>query len=448
MYRFKLILAILCLIASQWLNAQDSRFYLQGDATSNKIEFQLINNLIVIPVIVNDVELSFIFDSGVTKPILFNILDGFDVLNGDTKETIYLKGLGDGEVVEAVKSKNNILKIGEAVKFNQTIFAVYNTGLDYSPKLGIPIHGIIGYDLFKDFVVEINYSKKYIKLTKHGSYNEKLCKKCEKHPLQFYNNKPYLNVQVTIAHKNIPINVLIDTGASDALWLFEDESKDIVSTNKYFEDFLGYGLNGSLYGKRSKVASLSIGSFELNESLVAFPEGSSIETLRRIKDRNGTIGAEILRRFNLTFDYKNSLVIFKKNATFNKDFSYNKSGIDLEHHGFRVVKDYYYTLDNGRLHFNTDVTEYLTNRPTSENYRLDVKPAFQVVKLRDNSPAKNAGVELGDIILEINGKDVKDFTLQEVIDIFSEKDGKKIKLLVERQNKIFEYAFKLKDMLK
>lgn len=442
------ILIFLCLVMSFITYSQKSNFNLPIGDTSSKIDFQLINNLIIIPVQVNDVELSFILDSGVNKPILFNILEGFEVLNDQTKESIFLKGLGDGEVVEAVKSDRNILKIGDAVKFDQTIFAVFNTGLDYSPKLGMPIHGIIGYDVFKDFVVEVNYSKKFLKLTKHGAYNEKICKKCEKHNLSFFNNKPYLNAKVTINKKIIPINVLIDTGASDPLWLFEDESKDIVATDKYFEDFLGYGLSGSLFGKRSKVDNLTLGSFEFENSLVAYPVGSSIETLKRIKDRNGTVGAEILKRFNLVFNYKESSVILKKNSFYNSRFKYNKSGIDIEHRGFRIVKDYHYSLNDGRLTFSTDVTEYITNRTSSENYRLDVKPAFEVVKLRENSPAKLAGIELGDIIIEINGKDVKDYTLQHIIEIFSDKEGKKIKLLLDRKGKVYEYKFELRDLLK
>ena len=449
MNRWASILGFFIMTLSHLGYSQGNRFALPNDTNSDKIQFELINNLIIIPVEVNNVELSFILDSGVTKPILFNILDGFNVIDDDTKETIFLKGLGEGEVVQAVKSKSNIVKIGEAVKFNQTIYAVYNTGLDYSPKLGIPIHGIIGFDLFKDFIVEVNYSKKYLKLINHANYKEKLCKKCEKHTLRFFNNKPYMNAEVTIEDKNIPINVLIDTGASDALWLFEDETKDIVSTDNYFDDFLGYGLSGSLYGKRSRVQNLAVGSFDFNESLVVFPVGTSVELLKRIKNRNGTIGAEILKRFNITFNYKEENIILRKNNYFKKDFTHNKSGIDIEHHGFRVVKERYYTLNNGRLIFNTgDDAESITDRPSPENYRLNVKPAFQIVKLRENSPAKIAGLSLGDILLEINNKDVKDYSLQDIMEIFSGNDGKKIKLLVERQNKIFEYRFKLKDMLK
>ena len=37
--------------------------------------FKLINNLIIIPVEVNGVTLSFLLDTGVSKPIIFNFLN-------------------------------------------------------------------------------------------------------------------------------------------------------------------------------------------------------------------------------------------------------------------------------------------------------------------------------------------------------------------------------------
>jgi len=220
-----------------------------------------------------------------------------------------------------------------------------------------------------------------------------------------------------------------------------------VSSDTYIDDFLGYGLSGSLYGKRSRVETLSIEQFDLDKSLVAFPEGSSIETLKRNSDRNGTIGGEVLRRFNLVFDYRNETLILKKNKNFKSDFVYNKSGIDLEQRGIRVVKDYYYNLDNGRLTFAKDVTEFVTTNDSKQGYRLDVKPAFQIMKLRDNSPAKKAGLELGDIVLKINNRDVKDYSLQEVIEKLNGKSGKKMKVLIDRNGRLYEYQFKLIDLI-
>ena len=429
------------------MEAQTDGFRLENNSSSDKIQFQLINNLIIIPVEINNVELSFILDTGVSKPILFNVHDEDQVLNDKNVSPIHLKGLGEGQIVEAVKSRKNKIKIGDATNFNQTIYAAYNTGLDYSPKLGIPIHGIIGYDLFKNFVVEINYQSKYIKLIALDNYKEKLCKKCERVDVTFRHGKPHIMAAVTIDDQRIPINVLLDTGASDALWLFEDASQDIVSSERYIDDFLGYGLSGSLYGKRSRIKMLSIHQFELNKSLVAFPEGSSIETLKRNNDRNGTIGGEVLRRFNLIFNYRDKSLILKKNNNFKSDFVYNKSGIDLEQRGIRIVKDYYYNLDNGRLTFAQDVTELVSTKMTDQDYRFHVKPAFQIMKLRNNSPAKKAGLELGDIIIKINNKDVKDYTLQEVIEQLNGKSGKKMKVLVERAGRLYEYQFRLKDLI-
>ncbi|WP_417213240.1 PDZ domain-containing protein [Bizionia sp.] len=449
MKRTKFIFVVLTLLVGFNLQSQEQAFQFIDGKTSDKIHFQLINNLIVIPIVVNNMTLSFILDSGVTKPILFDNLNGLEVLNSENKESFFLKGLGDGLVVEAVKSTQNKIEIGKAVKHHQTIFAIYNGSMDYTPKLGVPIHGIIGYDVFKDFVVDINYRSKYIKLSKPKRQDGDLCRKCEKIPLKFHNSKPYIIAEVTIENKQIPVKMLLDTGASDALWLFEDASKDIVSTDNYFQDFLGYGLSGGLYGKRSKVEALTINSFILNESLVAFPTGESIETLKKIKDRNGTIGAEVLKRFHLTFNYKESYLILKKNANFNKAFSYNKSGIDIEHHGVRLIKNYNYKLENGRLVYEQTpaAANYITNVNPQNDFRLVTVPAFEIVNIRPNSPAQLIGLQLGDVILEVNGSDVEKYTLQEVIQLFKGPDGKKITMRVERQGKPFLYEFYLKDLL-
>ncbi|EGV44200.1 PDZ domain-containing protein [Bizionia argentinensis JUB59] len=449
MKRSKFIVIVLALLVSFSLLSQEQTFQFNNGKTSDKIRFQLINNLIVIPIAINGVTLSFILDSGVTKPILFEHISSLEVLNSETKETFFLKGLGDGYVVEAIKSTQNKIEIGKAVKYQQTIYAIFDGSMDYTPKLGIPIHGIIGYDVFKDFVVEINYRSKYIKLLNPDTYKEKSCRNCEKIALSFYNLKPYITAQIRIEGKDIPVKMLLDTGASDALWLFEDASQQIVSTDNYFDDFLGYGLSGALYGKRSKVENLTIGNFVLNESLVAFPIGESIETLKKYKDRNGTIGAEILKRFHVTFNYQDSYMVIKKNANFKKPFSYNKSGIDIEHNGIRLVKNYYYTLDNGRLLYgkNTDVTKHISNKSPYDDYRLKTVPAFEIVKIRPNSPAQLAGLQLGDFILEVNGTDVKRYSLQELIHLFKGPDGKRIRIRIERDGKLFKYEFNLNNLL-
>lgn len=414
-------------------------------ANTDKIKFQLIDNLIIVPVEVNGVELSFLLDTGVSKPILFNITN-IDTLQVNNVETVYLRGLGGGEPVEALKSQNNLFKIGNAINIDQDIFVVFDNSINFTPRLGIPVHGIIGFDLFRDFIVEINYSSKYLRLHNSGTYVYKECKKCEQFNLSFYNNKPYINGVVKIDTEMLPVKLLIDTGSSDALWLFEEESLGMGPlNNKYFDDFLGKGLSGSVYGKRTKVKSFSLKSFVLKNVNVAFPDSTSISYARKHEERNGSISGEMLKRFNIIMDYKNARLTLKKNNKFRSPFRYNKSGIVLEQNGIRVVKEKYIekSFDNyGRSNEDNTVINF------TESFRLNLKPAFTIVELRKDSPAERAGLLIDDLILSINGKDTYNMKLQDVVELFSGDEGKLIKLEIERNFKAIRINFRLEDPLK
>lgn len=436
---FVFILFFTCLGHSGF--SQD-KFIIQNKSQSDKIRFKLINNLIVIPVEINGVTLSFLLDTGVSKPIIFNFLNVSDTLKIKDTETIYLRGLGGGESVEALKSTNNVFKIGDAVKLNQDLYAVYNSNLNFAPRLGIPVHGIIGLDVFKDFVVEVNYSSGFLRLTTPEKYKYKNCNRCERLFLEFYNGKPYINAKVKINQNQIPVKLLIDSGGSDALWLFEDDSLDIKSGKKFFIDFLGHGLNGSVYGKRSKVEEFALNSFVLKNANVSFPNNKYVFHAKKIKDRNGSIAGNILKRFNIIFDYQKALMTITKNSKFKDKFSYNKSGIELAHDGIRIVREIKKTNIK-----SSDNTQSSNNIIVLDNqYKISLKPAYVIVELREGSPAKKAGLKIGDIVLSINGKQSYQFTLHQIIQMFYGDNGKKIKLRLDRDGAILNLSFKLQKL--
>jgi PDZ domain/Aspartyl protease len=410
----------------------------------DRINFKLIHNLIVIPVQINGVELSFLLDTGISKPIIFNFFNLTEELQINQTERIYLRGLGEGDPVEALKSRNNVFKIGEAININQDLYAIFDSSLNFTPRLGIPIHGIIGYDLLKDFIVEINYTYKYIKLHDPESYRSKQCNKCKSLNLEFHNKKPYILGSISINGETKQVKLLIDSGGSDALWLFEDE--EIAVPNKYFEDFLGRGLSGSVYGKRSKLDKFSIAGFELKKINTAFPDSSSISYAKQIKDRNGSLGGEILKRFNLIFDYQKAKITLKKNHNFNNPFNYNKSGITLEHNGVRVVKELD-KEDSRRSRFNSTSESDAVNMFVTSSYKYSLAEAFTIVELREESPAKKAGLLLGDVILLVNNKEAHLYSLQDIIQLFYGDDGKLIKLLIDRKGVQLRFKFRLQTLL-
>ncbi|WP_452228599.1 MULTISPECIES: aspartyl protease family protein [unclassified Lacinutrix] len=443
----KIAFTFLFLFSFSFLGFSQGTFVIQNKKKRDKIKFKLINNLIVIPVKINGVTLSFILDTGVSKPILFNIYNINETLKINNAEKIVIRGLGEGESVEALRSRNNLIEIGEAINIDQDLYVVYNSKLDFAPKLGIPIHGIIGYDFFKDLVVKINYASKIIKIHENETYRSKKCKKCEYLPLYFYNKKPYINAQVTIEDVKIPVKLLIDSGGSDSLWLFEDASLGINAHDNSFIDFLGHGLSGSVYGKRAKIEAFAINRFILKNANVAFPEATSISFAKNHKDRNGSIAGDVLKRFHIIFNYKKASMQLKKNKYFKEAFSYNKSGIELEQSGIRLVRE----KDFSNIIKNQENTSSLDNGQGTRivfdtNYKLSVKPAFTIVELRKDSPAEKAGLQVGDIIFRINGKETYNFTLQQMTQYFYDKDGKHIKLKVDRFGAELDFQFKLESL--
>lgn len=410
---------------------------------STKIKFQLLDNLIILPVELNGISLSFLLDTGVSRTILFNIVDSAQDLKLKDVEVIKLRGLGDEGYVDALKSSKNRLKIGQALSSNQEVFVIADESINFTPRLGIPVHGIVGYDLFKDFVVEINYGAGYIRLTPSESYHYKKCKKCESLNLTFHTYKPFIDALVSYRGNDISVRLLMDTGGSDALWLFENKELELLpEEGKYFEDFLGKGLSGSVHGKRAKINEFSIKGFHLPNVNVAFPDSSAVSIARNYQERSGSMGGELLKRFNMIFDYKRARVSFRKNKYFKQPFEYNKSGIVLEQEGERIVKvkvenkpsKNYGKEDDG---FRIDMVE---------NFKFQLKPSFKIVELVPGSAAATAGLMVGDVLISVNNKSVDQMKLQEVNTFFRGRAGQKIRLGIDRNGVLMRFDFKLQKL--
>lgn len=439
----KLLTFFCCVLLSLFsLNAQGN-FNMQVHK-SRKIRFELINNLIVLPLELNGIKLSFVLDTGVSKPILFNLVNT-DSLAIKSVETIYLRGLGEGGSIKALRSRGNLLRMGDAINVNQDVYVVFDSNLNFTPRLGVPVHGIIGYDLFKDFIVEINYSSEYIRLYKQDEFKASFSKKWQSLPITLNNKKPYLDAEVTIDSKVIPVKLLIDTGGSDALWLFESEELGLLPDSElYFEDYLGKGLSGSVYGKRTKIDGFKLGEYSQQNVNVAFPDSSSLSLAQQYKERRGSISGNVLKRFNMFFDYEQGQIYFKKNSLFKEPYYYNNSGLVVEQRGTRIVKEVKKASSGGL--YNRKNSDGVTSVSSGINYTYSLKPSFEIVEIRESSNAKAAGLKVGDVIVSINGEEAHTISLQELNEFFYDRKGKVIRLKVDRDDKILAFKFELDDV--
>ena len=443
----KKIYFIVILLSAFHFSFSQEGFQFNSEKKKISIPFKISNNLIIIPVNVNGIDLSFLLDTGVDNTILFS-LEETDSITFNNVKKIKMRGLGSGEPIDALHSKMNTLKIKGFEDVNHDIFIILDQGINFSSQLGIPVHGIIGYQFFKNHFIELNYKTKKINIYKNAkAFSPKRIKSFEEIPLDIEMKKPYINSLITLNGKEINAKLLIDSGGSDAIWLFQNQAKGIVPPANYFEDFLGNGFSGEINGKRSRVEKIRIGNSTIDNSTISFPDELSIRHVNMDSGRNGSIGSEILKRFHVLFDYENGKIYLKENVDFKEPFNYNMSGLEIGHIGLHWVKEQVVLKANLVTTTNAIHVDLTDASPTSFKYLFSLKPKYEITKVRPNSPAELAGFKKGDVITNINGHYAYQYKLEEILEIMRSDEGKLIRLEVDRKGVIIKGKFQLKKIL-
>jgi hypothetical protein len=438
---------ILFLLGLNNLRAQEG-FQFLANQTQVEIPFQLINNLIFVPITVNGIELNFLLDTGVEETLLFS-LDDKKELNLFNVAKIQLRGLGSEESIEGLKSTNNYMFMSGLVSEKQTFYIILDQNFNLSSHIGIPVNGVIGKQFFTNNLVEIDYVKKKITVSKPNFKSQKrLDKKFVKIPISIELGKPYFISQLKIENSYVESKMLIDIGNSDAIWIFQNYTAGINVPKKNFDDFLGKGFSGDIEGKKAKIAEMKVADFKFYWPIAAFPDSSSIKHVKMVENRVGSIGAEIFRRFMVVFDYERGAIYLKKNVNFKSHFKYNKSGIEIEQNGLKWIEDYM-KLENSLL-TSSGFSKQESTKVTVRNeykYKFELKPNYVIANIRKKSAAEKCGLRVGDEIVSIGGTPVYRYTLQKINSLFMEEEEKYITIVVLRTNNKLKFAFKLENEL-
>jgi hypothetical protein len=408
-----------------------------------KIPFELTHNLIIVDVTFNGIPLKMIADTGADKSLLFSFPEKDSlILNKALK--IEIKGVGNGEMIEAYLTRNNKLKIQDYEDKNFELVLLPNQDISIINKLGVPINGVLGSSFFKSGIVEINYQKKQLVLhRKKFIEKDKRINKYETLKTEFDENKPYVTIPIVLENETKKYKLLFDTGLGDGLWLFENDS--LKCNNDFFEDVLGVGLSGNITGKRSRVKNVLFSGFKLQDALVSYPDSISFNQIDLLKDRNGSLGGEVLKRFNWFLDYENKVFYFKKNDFFSLPFEYNMAGIEIHHAGSQWIKEAVRKDDGiNRINMDEFVFEDSSRR---YNYDYKLKPIFQIYAIRKNSPGERAGLQIEDKIVKINNKTASQLSIQSITDLFQSEEGKLINIVVDRNGQILTFKFQLEKIL-
>src|SRR5690606_18283386 len=303
------------------------------------------------------------------------------------------------------------------------------------------VNGILGFEFFRNHVVEIDYTRNKIHIYNDISrIRKRIDKKYEKLNLLIKNNKPYLTADVIVNDQKASLQLVVDIGNGDAVWLFQSKISESLIPDNNFNDFLGRGFNGAVNGKRAKLDKVVLDKYTFEQPYIAFPDTLSVKN-KTVQNGSGSIGAEILRRFTIVFDYKEQSLYLKPNFYYKESFQFNMSGIEIHHAGLEWMR-----VDV--MGFTSDQNRNLMTDPLKAvSYKFELKPVIKIYRIRENSPAEKAGLLKDDEIISINGKKAYKFSLQEINKLLKSKEGKQIRFEVKRNDKVLKYVFNLKSIL-
>jgi hypothetical protein len=259
------------------------------------IPFEMRNNLIIIKVKINQSDsLNFILDTGLRMNLVTDPQVALSLGLVYTRK-LNILGFGEDEPLTAMVSVNNEIDFSGVVGTKQNLVALSEDKLDLSNYVGMPIHGVLGFDLFGSFVVKVDFQAQKITLIDPKKYKYKK-RHGKKLPISIEDGKPYVMASTTTPYnKEIPLKLILDTGAGHGLLLEMASNPDIQLPAQTIFRQLGKGLNGTIYGQEGRIDCLRLGDYNLDQVITSFPDTNSRSSqFVKHTNRQGNLGCEVL----------------------------------------------------------------------------------------------------------------------------------------------------------
>jgi hypothetical protein len=384
-YKFFLNLAIILLFAG---DAFSQKFEFIGNRKRESLVFKMIKNQMVIQLYLNEKgPFNFILDTGVGL-VLISDPKLIDSISFQNLRSVYISGLGEGEKLSAFISPAVDLQIGNTTAKNIPAAILKKDVFELSNYVGIPIHGLIGYEFFRSFIVRLNFATSTMTLFQpERSY---IPRKGSRIPLSIEERKPYINANIELnSGKKLLAKLVIDTGAGHPVSLETMDGVPFELPEERIRGNLGVSLTGPINGYIGRISSLQLGKYTLNSVVTAFPDYEDTSSRVFSINRNGNMGLAIIKRFHVVFDYNRSAMYVKPITTLKESFEHDMAGMEISSAG--------------------------------ENYDRII-----ITRVEPLSSAAHAGLMKEDEILAINFKPVTEMSLSEIENLFRSRNGRNL----------------------
>jgi predicted aspartyl protease len=405
------LICLLLLGLGGGVGAQRLDMKILGNRSQIEIPFDLENDFIVIPVLLNNLmPLRFIIDTGAENTV---ILDRkvTDLLDVDYRRTFEIRGADVENILTAHLATGINLRLADRLLArNRTVLVLDENYFNFERITGTNIHGIIGGDFLMRFVVEFDFRRQIMRLHDPNTFRPK--RKFAEVNATFIRNRPYVNLSIgVLQNEGSPRRLLLDTGAGLSLLMHTfNDTTDIDLPVQTVPAYIASGLGGTMEGSVGRSRSVRLGDRDLQDVVTYFQQVDTFAA-RFMNQREGIIGTRLLKRFELVIDYVRQKVYLRPiGRKWKRKFTYDRSGISLLAGGSNLRK-------------------------------------YSVSSVIPDSPADRAGVRVRDRVRAINGISTSLLSLESIIRKLEGRPGKRVRLRIYRQGRLQDLTFVLEDLI-
>jgi len=360
------------------------------------IPFELVDNHVALPVMIDGKgPFHFLFDTG-----------GANIIDADVAKQLGLgaagggAGAGVGSTTEAIQFATvDALGVGDATLRKQA-FIVGPVHAGFGMSMGKPVDGLIGFEVLARFVTTFDYGTNTVVLRTPQTAQ----------PMTQGKTIPFVfnggHVMIDCAIDGFADRCVLDTGSRIGVTVlspFLAAHPSIVPPNAAAIGANGFGVGGASLGRLGR-ATVQIAGYTVPDVIADL----STQTQGAFADPYyaGNVGAGVLKRFAVTFDYAHQTVAFVPDAGFAAHDTYDRSGAFLITQGGKII----------------------------------------VADVRPGTPAASAGLVRGDVLATIDGHDSGTLGLAAVRDLLHGAPGTAVSLhVVAKDGSARDVSLTLRD---